>query len=143
MKKHSKETFTQNIIALLISQILIKFLGIIYKLYITNRQGFGDAGNAISASSYQVYALILSLSAIGLPSAISKIVAERGSQGDGRGAYKILKVSLLLFSIIGIIGSITVGVMAKEIATFKNSRSRIINNSNSTINIFYINNISI
>lgn len=117
MKKHSKETFTQNIIALLISQILIKFLGIIYKLYITNRQGFGDAGNAISASSYQVYALILSLSAIGLPSAISKIVAERGSQGDGRGAYKILKVSLLLFSIIGIIGSITVGVMAKEIAT--------------------------
>ena len=49
MKKHSKETFTQNIIALLISQILIKFLGIIYKLYITNRQGFGDAGNAISA----------------------------------------------------------------------------------------------
>ena len=117
MKKHSKETFTQNIIALLISQILIKFLGIIYKLYITNRQGFGDAGNAISTSSYQVYALILSLSAIGLPSAISKIVAERGSQGDGRGAYKILKVSLLLFSIIGIIGSITVGVMAKEIAT--------------------------
>ena len=117
MKKHSKETFTQNIIALLISQILIKFLGIIYKLYITNRQGFGDAGNAISTSSYQVYALILSLSAIGLPSAISKIVAERASQGDGRGAYKILKVSLLLFSIIGIIGSITVGVMAKEIAT--------------------------
>ena len=117
MKKHSKETFTQNIIALLISQILIKFLGFIYKLYITNRQGFGDAGNAISTSSYQVYALILSLSAIGLPSAISKIVAERGSKGDGRGAYKILKVSLLLFSIIGIIGSITVGVMAKEIAT--------------------------
>ena len=117
MKRHSKESFTQNIIALLISQILIKLLGFIYKLYITNRQGFGDEGNAISTSSYQVYALILSLSAIGLPSAISKIVAERGSQGDGRGAYKILKVSLLLFSIIGIIGSITVGLLAKEVAT--------------------------
>ena len=54
MKKHSKETFTQNIIALLISQILIKFLGIIYKLYITNRQGLSSICTYIKLVSNRI-----------------------------------------------------------------------------------------
>ena len=72
-----KETFMQGVVTVMFSQILIKVLGLIYTLYLTNREGFGDAGNAIYASGYQIYALLLTISSIGVPNAISKLVSER------------------------------------------------------------------
>lgn len=116
MSKKIKETFKQSVFALLISQIIVKGLGLIYKLYLTNREGFGDEGNAISTASFQVYALILSVTATGLPSAISRLVAERSANGDHKGAYKIFKVSMIIFSIIGLIGSYFLAIFAKQIA---------------------------
>ena len=38
---------------------MIKIFGVIYSIYITNKTGFGDAGNAIYMSGYQIYALLL------------------------------------------------------------------------------------
>ena len=76
-KTTKKETFMQSVITLIFSQVLIKLLGLIYNLYLTNREGFGDAGNAIYASGYQIYALLLTVSSIGVPNAISKLVSER------------------------------------------------------------------
>ena len=72
-----KETFMQGVVTVMFSQILIKVLGLIYTLYLTNRDGFGDAGNAIYASGYQIYALLLTVSSIGVPKAISIWVSER------------------------------------------------------------------
>jgi len=72
-----KETFMQGVVTIMFSQILIKVLGLIYTLYLTNRDGFGDAGNAIYSSGYQIYALLLTISSIGVPNAISKLVSER------------------------------------------------------------------
>ena len=72
-----KESFMQGVVTVMFSQILIKVLGLIYTLYLTNREGFGDAGNAIYASGYQIYALLLTVSSIGVPNAISKLVSER------------------------------------------------------------------
>lgn len=45
-----KETFMQGVITLIFSQVLIKLLGLIYTLYLTNREGFGDKGNGIVAA---------------------------------------------------------------------------------------------
>ncbi len=73
MSKKFKQTFKQSVFALLIAQILVKVLGLFYKLYLTNRPGFGDEGNAISTSAFQVYALILSITATGLPRSYFKI----------------------------------------------------------------------
>ena len=76
-KKTKKEGFMQGVITLMFSQVLIKILGLVYTLYLTNRDGFGDKGNGICASGYQIYALLLTISSIGVPSAISKLVSER------------------------------------------------------------------
>lgn len=76
-KKPKKEGFMQGVITLMFSQVLIKILGLVYTLYLTNREGFGDKGNGICASGYQIYALLLTISSIGVPSAISKLVSER------------------------------------------------------------------
>ncbi len=75
--KLKKETFVQSILVLMMSQVMIKLLGLAYKLYLTNKEGFGDTGNAIYNSGYQIYALLLAISSIGVPNAISKIVSER------------------------------------------------------------------
>lgn len=114
--KHKKEGFMQGVITLMFSQVLIKLLGLVYTLYLTNRQNFGDKGNGICASGYQIYALLLTISSIGVPSAISKLVSERVAVGDNKGAYRIFKIAFATFSLIGLSGSLMLFLGAKVIA---------------------------
>ncbi|MBO6243152.1 MAG: oligosaccharide flippase family protein [Clostridia bacterium] len=100
-----KETFMQGVITLIFSQVLIKILGLVYTLYLTNREGFGDKGNGIVAAGYQIYAMLLTISSIGVPSAISKLVSERIAVGDHKGAHRIFKIAFATFAVIGLIGS--------------------------------------
>lgn len=116
MKEHLKETFFQSIFALMTSQIIIKIMGLFYKLYITNKTGFGDEGNAIANSAFQIYALALSFTSIALPSAMSKIIAEYTSIGDHKNADRIFKVSLMIFSLIGAITSFGLICFSKFLA---------------------------
>lgn len=115
-RKRQTESFMQGVFAIMFSQVLIKIFGMIYKLYLTNKEGFGDAGNAIYSSGFQIYALLLTLSSIGVPNAISKLVAERLAVGDSKGAHRIFKVAFATFSIIGGIGTLILFYGAKYIA---------------------------
>lgn len=114
--KSKKESIMQGIIALLFSQILIKIIGLVYKLYLTNREGFGDSGNAIYSSGFQIYALLLTFSSTGVPNAISKLVSERLAIGDNKGAHRIFKIAFFTFALIGITGTVLLFIGAKTIA---------------------------
>lgn len=106
-KSRSKtESFMKGVFVLMVSQVLIKVLGLVYKMYLTNREGFGDAGNAIYSGGYQIYALLLTISSVGVPNAISKLVSERVAVGDHKGANRIFKIALVTFGVIGLIGTI-------------------------------------
>jgi len=105
-KETKKESFMQGVLTLMISQVAIKLLGLVYTLYLTNREGFGDRGNAIYSSGYQIYALLLTISSIGVPNAISKLVSERYAVGDNKGAHRIFKIAIFTFAVIGLIGSL-------------------------------------
>ena len=115
--KNKKETIAKGIMALLFSQILIKVVGLVYKLYLTNREGFGDAGNAIYSAGFQIYALLLTFSSTGMPNAIAKLVSERVAIGDNRGAYRIFKIAFYTFAFFGLIGTVVLFLGAKVIAT--------------------------
>ena len=114
--KSNKQGFLQGVLTLMFSQVLIKLLGMIYTLYLTNREGFGDEGNGIVSSSYQIYAMLLTISSIGVPNAISKLVSERVAVGDHKGAYRIFKIAFATFAVIGLIGSLMLFFGAKMIA---------------------------
>lgn len=116
MQKNRKQSFMQGIMTLMFSQVLIKILGLIYKLYLTNKKGFGDAGNAIYNSGFQIYALLLTISSIGVPNAVAKLISEKLSVGDTRGAKKIFKVALVFFSIIGFSGSLILFLSSRFVA---------------------------
>lgn len=113
-----KETFMQGVITLIFSQVLIKILGLVYTLYLTNRQGFGDKGNGIVAAGYQIYAMLLTISSIGVPNAISKLVSERVAIGDHKGAHRIFKIAFATFSVIGLVGSLLLFLGARVISVY-------------------------
>lgn len=117
-KSPKKETFLQGVLTLIFSQVAIKLLGLIYSLYLTNREGFGDKGNGIVAAGYQIYAMLLTISSIGVPNAISKLVSERVAVGDHKGAYRIFKIAFATFAMIGLVGSLMLflgaGLIAKQ-----------------------------
>lgn len=115
-KKIKKQGFIQGIISLIFSQVIIKILGLAYKLYLTNKEGFGDAGNAIYSSGFQIYGLLLTLSSIGVPNAVAKMVSEKLSIGDNKGANRVFKISLFTFSIIGFCSSLILFFCAKVIS---------------------------
>ena len=104
-KEIKKSSFMGNVIVIMFSQILIKLLGLIYRIYLTNREGFGDIGNALYSGGYQIYSLLLLLSSIGIPSAVAKLVSEKVTLGDYKGAHKTFKVSLFTVGCAGFIGS--------------------------------------
>ncbi len=104
-KSRAKESFMQGVFAMMFSQVLIKVIGLIYKLYLTNREGFGDEGNAIYTSGFYIYSLLLTLSSVGIPNAISKLVSERVALGDNKGANRIYKIAFLTFGLMGLIGT--------------------------------------
>ena len=89
----------EGVIVLMFSQVIIKIVGLIYKLYLTNKEGFGDSGNAIYSAGFQIYALLLTFSSTGVPNAIAKLVAERLAVGDNKGAHKIFKIAYIMYAI--------------------------------------------
>lgn len=101
-----KGSFMGNVLVIMFSQVLIRVLGLVYRIYLTNRQGFGDTGNALYSAGYQIYSLLLLLSSIGIPSAVAKLVSEKVTLGDYKGAVKTFKVSLMVVSCAGLIGSL-------------------------------------
>ena len=116
MSNKKKQSFVQGIMTLMFSQVVIKIFGMIYKLYLTNKQGFGDAGNAIYSSGFQIYALLLTISSIGVPNAVAKLISEKLSVGDNKGAQKVFKVAFATFAVIGFCASVLLFVNAKFIA---------------------------
>ena len=107
-----KNSFLKNIVILFVAHISIKVLGVINKIYLTNKKGFGDEGNAIYSSAFQIYALFLTISSIGIPNAIAKLISERLAIGDSRGAHRIFKIAVIAFGFFGFICSLIVFIFA-------------------------------
>ena len=112
-----KNSFASNVLMLMISQVIIKILGLVYRLAITNAEGFGDVGNGYYAAGYQVYSVLLIISSQGLPGAVSKLVSNKVATGKYKEAHRIFKVSMLVFAIIGFIASLSLFLFSDFIST--------------------------
>lgn len=103
--KQEKKSFMINVSIVMFSQIAVKLLGMIYRVVITNFRGFGDLGNGYLNVGFQIYTLLLAISSIGIPNAVSKLTSEKVAVGDYAGAHRIFRASMLLFAIVGAISS--------------------------------------
>lgn len=91
-----------GVLVIMFSQILIKVFGFIYRIILTNFPQFADEGNSYYGSGYQVYTFILAIATMGIPNTISKLVSEKMAIGDKRGAHKIFRTAMSLFTLIAI-----------------------------------------
>lgn len=99
-------SFMGNVSIILFAQIIIKVLGMVYRMVITNIDGFGDAGNGFYTAGFQVYTVLLAISSVGIPNAIAKLVSERAALDDYRGAHRIFKSAFAMFAVIGAVSSL-------------------------------------
>lgn len=104
-KQENNRSFMNNVTVILISQVIVKVFGMIYRIVITNIPGFGDKGLGFYNVGFQIYTVLLALSSVGIPNAISKMVSERAVLNDYKGARKIFRTAMILFSAIGLIAT--------------------------------------
>ncbi len=116
MKQEKSRSFMGNVAIILFAQIMVKVLGLVYRMVITNIDGFGDAGNGFYNAGFQVYTVLLAISSVGIPNAIAKMVSERAALNDYAAAHRVFKTALKLFSIIGLVATAILYVGADFIA---------------------------
>ncbi len=112
MVKNKKIGFLEGAIIIAVANILVKIIGALFKIPLDNYVLQTD-GMALYNTSYTIYNLLFVISTAGLPTAISKLVAESDSRGDFDGSDKILKVSFMLLLCIGTLGSLVLGLGSK------------------------------
>lgn len=106
----SKQTFIQGAFILIIAGLITKALGFINKIVMARI--LGPEGVGLYMMTIPVLILVSNLTRLGLPVAISKLVAEADVVGDQRKIKRILAVSLaitgglsILFTILTFLGS--------------------------------------
>ncbi|MBO5852443.1 MAG: polysaccharide biosynthesis protein [Clostridia bacterium] len=117
LKLENKTSFLKNILMLMFSQVIIKVLGLIYKVVIVDVEGFGNTGNGYYSTGYQIYMILLALSSMGIPNVVSKLVSERIAKKDFKAAHRVFRFCLAIFSVLGIIFALTLFFGAEIIAT--------------------------
>ncbi len=97
-------------IVLVFATMMVKVIGAIYKIPLTNL--IGAVGRGYFSSAYEIYMPIYSISMAGLPIAVSKMVSESVTLGNYRDAKTIFSVAKKIFLLIGIIGTLLLVLIA-------------------------------
>ena len=117
-EKRSESAFWIGVLTMFGSQLAVKLLGLMYRLVITNVDGFGDMGNGYYSAGFQIYTLLLALSSVGIPGAISKLVAQAEAAGDRRRSEEIFRTAMALFFGIGLVCAAALYLGAEWIARY-------------------------
>lgn len=100
--KRKQQSFQYGAIILLCSTILVKIIGAIFKMPLSEL--IGTLGFGYFDSAYQLFTPIYTLAMAGLPIAISRIVAEYMQQARYKDVRKALKVTKRIFLVTGLSG---------------------------------------
>ncbi|MBU8905504.1 stage V sporulation protein B [Desertibacillus haloalkaliphilus] len=104
----SKQTFLQGTLILIIAGLITRILGFINKIVVARIMGAEGVGLYMMA--VPTLLLIITLTQLGLPVAISKLVAEAEAIADRRKIKRILVVSLTVTGILSLV--FTFGMIA-------------------------------
>ena len=115
--------------SLTLSTIILKVLGLIYKIPLANI--LGDEGMGYFNSAYTVYSFFYLLCTAGVPKAVMILVSEAKAKGKKIEEYLVVKTAMTLFMTIGIIVFLLFVILSYPLA-------RAINNSRSALTMLSI-----
>ncbi|MDF2608289.1 MAG: stage sporulation protein [Bacillales bacterium] len=97
----TKQTFLQGTFILIIAGFITRILGFINRIVIA--RVMGEEGVGLYMMAVPTFLLVITLTQIGLPIAISKSVAEAEAIGDRRKVKQILVVSLSITGFLSVV----------------------------------------
>lgn len=109
-----QKSFVKGAAILGLFGLIVKVIGAVFRIPLTNV--IGSEGIANYNVAYPLYALLVVISTAGLPAAISRMVAERVSLGDYRGAHNVFKTAFKVLLAIGIVSTVILLLVAKAVA---------------------------
>lgn len=103
MSENRKTNFIRQGTILAAASIIVRLIGIVYRIPVANI--IGDEGNGIYGAAYEIYNLALILSSYSLPLAVSKLLSAQLAQKQYKNSQRTFYAALVFSCISG-------GVMA-------------------------------
>lgn len=111
---NGQRSFVKGAAILGAAGLIVKFIGAIFRIPLTNI--IGADGMANYQVAYPIYAALVVISTAGLPAAISKLVSERVTLGDYRGAHKVFQTAFKLLLVIGVVSTLVMLALSGVLA---------------------------
>lgn len=115
MASEKKQSVLNGAMVLMFAVVLVKLIGALFKMPLTDM--LGAAGRGYFSSAYEVYTPIFAISMAGLPVAVSRMVAENVALNRYREARMVFRVSKRIFTIVGIAGTLILLAIAYPYTT--------------------------
>lgn len=116
MASSKNQNYLHGAAILTIAVIIIKILGAIYKIPLSNIMG--KEGYAHFNVAYNLYNVLLTLSTAGLPVALAKLVSEANSLDRPNQVRRIFNVAMWAFVVLGLACSAAMLLFPTELAAF-------------------------
>lgn len=114
-KKTQKQNYLAGAAILSVSTIVVKIIGMLYKIPL--KRLIGDASFGYFNTAYDIYTVMLVISVTGLPVAMSRLVSEANALGNSRQVKRIYQTALLAYLLLGSLGSAVMILFPRWLAT--------------------------
>ena len=106
-KKSAKQSFLQGAVIMMAASLVVKVIGAFFQIPLQNLIG-GDKSPAFGmfSAAYRIYTAMLVISTVGLPAALSKMVAEATAKGREHEVKRIVRVAAGVFVPVGALCSL-------------------------------------
>lgn len=104
------QSFLKGSVILIASAVIAKAIGALFKIPLTNM--LGGVGMSYFSCAYGLFLPVYAITATGLTTAVSKLTAESCAFGNYKNAAKIRRISLLIFTAAGAVGTLLIILLA-------------------------------
>lgn len=118
MSKKKEASFVKGAIILAMSSIIVKVIGAVFRIPLTNLVGEYTMG--LYSMAYRYYSILLTIATAGIPIAISKMISESRALDRPRETNKIFKTAMGLCLTIGLVGMLVLIIFSEELALATN-----------------------
>lgn len=101
--KKRNDLLFSGVVILTFANILVKVIGLLYKIPLHNL--LGDEGMGYFNAAYKIYTMFYMVSTAGLPVAVSIMISSARTKGNRNEVKMIFKSALTLFLVIGALGT--------------------------------------
>lgn len=109
-----KENFLSGALVLSLGGLIAKILGALYRIPLTNI--IGSYGMGLYQLVFPPYILFLTVAQAGVPTAVSKLIAENNQIGNFQQGRKVFRFAMLLLGLLGALCAVAMAALSNVIA---------------------------